>query len=136
MDSRKGCGKKEGGFTLIELIMVAIIIGVLAAIAFPTYFHYLNSARVSVSVSLVKAMGTEMEAYLIENGKYPDTIDFSDFTDQNGNSVLVALDLDVVQSKVFSWDSYLVTGNTYSIQAKAIDTDHTVLTLTNKGVKK
>jgi prepilin-type N-terminal cleavage/methylation domain-containing protein len=132
-----GYGKKTGGFTLIELIMVAIIIGVLAGIAIPTYFYYLNSARLSVSIALLKTMGTEIEAYNLQNGKYPDSIDYTDFTDQNGNSILIALDLNAVQTKVFSWDPpYLASAASYTIQAKAIDNDHTILVLTPAGVKK
>jgi len=42
---------KQNGFTLIELMLVLIVIGILASIAIPTYFSYARTARFSEVVS-------------------------------------------------------------------------------------
>lgn len=52
--------KNELGFTLIEIMVVIIMVGILAAIALPIYTSYVNRARVSEAVSTLGAIKTFM----------------------------------------------------------------------------
>jgi prepilin-type N-terminal cleavage/methylation domain-containing protein len=126
------------GFTLIELIIVLAIIGVISAIAIPAYFNYLDRARITVSLSLLDALRKDLEVYQDAYHQYPESINFTDFTDQNGNSVLFSLKLNTMQAKMYSWVLYsqLSSGGTYTLKAKAIDSNHTILTLTPQGITK
>ena len=131
--------KRGRGFTLIELVVVLAIIGIIAVIAIPSYYGYIDKARLTVSISVMDALRKDMEAYYNQYQAYPTPpVDFTNFTDQNGNSILLALDASVLNKKMFSWDSYdyVASDLTYTITAKAIDSNHTVLTLTREGVKK
>lgn len=130
-------GMKRGrGFSILELLVVIAILGFIAGIAIPTYFGYVNQARVTVSISVMDSLRKDIEVYHDQYQGYPANIDFTNFTDQSGNNVLYSINEVALHSKMFSWDSYVSSAGTYTITAKAMDTNHTVLTLTPQGVKK
>ncbi len=62
---------KQEGFTIIELLVVIVIIGILAAIALPKYGGVRNDANKAVSKSNLKSLQTAIERYQLDNGSYP-----------------------------------------------------------------
>ena len=122
------------GFTLIEVFIIFAIIGILAAIAIFSYRYSIETARRTSAVSALNTVRTEMASYNIDKGSYPLSIDFNNFTDQNGTPILTGVNWGRIRNKVYSWDSYMPGSGTYTLMAKALDSDHTVLTLTPRGV--
>ncbi|WRH68334.1 MAG: type IV pilin-like G/H family protein [Planktothrix sp. GU0601_MAG3] len=59
--------KKEEGFTLIELLVVIIIIGILAAIALPSFLNQANKAKQSEGKQYLSAVNKGQQAYYVEN---------------------------------------------------------------------
>ncbi len=63
-------GNTEQGFTLIELLVVIIIIGILLAIAVPSYLGFRSRAADSSAKANVRAALPAVEAFYADNGTY------------------------------------------------------------------
>ena len=67
----------EQGFTLIELLVVIIIIGILSAIALPSFLNQANRARESEAKQYIGAMNRAQQAYYLEATAFVDDPNFS-----------------------------------------------------------
>ena len=72
-----GCRASEGeaGFTLVELMIVMLIIGVLAAIAIPSYLSSLKSAREAVLKEDLHVMRQAIDSYTMDKEQAPQSLD-------------------------------------------------------------
>lgn len=63
----------RAGFTLLELVVVIIVLGLLAAIVAPQILGRVSDARTTAAQTQVELFGTALDNYRLDNGSYPTT---------------------------------------------------------------
>ncbi|MDD5248613.1 MAG: type II secretion system major pseudopilin GspG [Rhodocyclaceae bacterium] len=64
---------RHGGFTLLELLVVMVIIGLLAGYVAPRYFAQVGKSEVKIARAQIDAFEKALEAYRLDVGHYPTT---------------------------------------------------------------
>jgi len=61
------------GFTLIEMLVVVVVIGMLASLVGPMVFRNLGDAKVSAAKAQLELFGMALDQYRLDNDDYPST---------------------------------------------------------------
>jgi len=107
--SWRGTGR---GFTLTELMVVILLVGVLAVIAIPIYEGYIKQTKVSEACSMIGAIVAAEKAYAQRNGAFLEVArnSYQDF--------LQRLRVDVKESELFDYEVTSVSGkDTFTVIA-------------------
>ena len=63
--------RRAAGFTLLELLVVIVIIGLLAAYVGPKYFSQLGKSEVTIAKAQIEAFEKSLDTYRLDVGRYP-----------------------------------------------------------------
>ena len=127
--SRVGAGARvarQRGFSLLELMITVVIIGILAAVAYPSYLDYVRRGNRSAAQTYMMTIANRQEQYLLTNRSYAATaaaLNLSPPTETTGK---------------YTFAVTLPTPTSYTITATAIGSqvpDGGPLTLDSTGAK-
>ena len=90
---------KQRGFTLIEIMVVVVILGILAALVVPQVMNRPDQAKVTVAKGDIKAIAAALDMYKLDNFNYPST--------QQGLNALVEKPSGSPQPRNWNRDGYL-----------------------------
>lgn len=101
------------GFTIVELLIVIVIIGILAALVIVAYNGIQNRARASQASSALIQAKKKLELYKVDNGTYPTTGNLGTAGVMNG---------DVIYQYTSDGTTYCITGTATTVSYKATET--------------
>ncbi len=76
--------KKQSGFTIVELLIVIVVIGILAGLVITTFNGIQQKARDTERETDIKAIHAQVEAFWAQKGYYPSLTDMNDRTATTG----------------------------------------------------
>ena len=113
--------KNKKGFTLVELVIVIVIVGILSVISVPIYRGYVEKAMMTEGKVLIGAIGKAELAYHVEHGYFFDTPGWTSYSRE--------LDIDTSANKYF-YEFYAESG---SFSAPTVTANANFSATINKG---
>ena len=129
--------KKQHGFNLVELMVVVAIVGIIVAIAYPSYTEQVRKSRRAECAGAVTSLGSAMERYFTVNNTY---LEAADGGADTGEPAVYETQCPVDGgTPTYNLTISAANASTYTVQAaptgKQADDKCGTLTLTNTGRK-
>lgn len=69
----RSCRDAQAGFTLVELLVVLVILGLVMGLAGPRVLGYLSSSRDKAAKLQIESFASALDLFYLDNGRYPST---------------------------------------------------------------
>ena len=117
--------RENRGFSLIELMVVVLIIGILAAVAYPSYQNSVIKTNRKDAMGVVQTVAQALEKHALQTNSYEDADNFPAQSPIEGTAIYtISVEADAI--------SYTITAEPVADRANQDDGD---ITLTNTGIK-
>jgi general secretion pathway protein G len=63
--------KREGGFTLVEILVVITIIALIMGVVGPRVLNYLTESKVKAAKIQIESLGSALDLFFLDTGRYP-----------------------------------------------------------------
>jgi len=123
--NRAGLRTKERSFTIIEIIIVLVIIGVLAALSFLAYTHFVDKARLSEAVITAGNIREAEITHKVDNGEYVGAGSIAEINN------LLSLS---INPKNYNYRVVGISDQDFMVLVNKIDTDQIVLAMNKDGL--
>lgn len=75
MNSKYNKRSNASGFTMIELLIVMVILGLLASLVAPSMFSKVDSSKIKAAEAQMQMLSTALDTFRLDVGDYPDSLD-------------------------------------------------------------
>ena len=123
---------KQGGFTLIEVMIVVAIIAIIAAFGIPSYNSYMEKTRRVDAVTILSEIAGEQQRFYTENNRYA-----ADMTEMGYPAATALSENGFYSASVTdsTGSSYTVTATPVAGEAQENDTGCASFTINSAGIK-
>ncbi|HKK14848.1 MAG TPA: type IV pilin protein [Gammaproteobacteria bacterium] len=127
--------RRSGGFSLIELMVVMLIVGIIAAIAYPSYRNYVIKSHRADAKTALSDFAQRLERCYTQYNAYDDANCKAHNAISSGNSVTSDEGYYKITGKFAASDQYILTATPTTYGGQNQDTGCSTLTLDQTGTK-
>ena len=127
---------RQHGFTIVELLIVIVVIGILAAITIVAFNGVQDRGKATAKVSDIKALQKIVELYYAQNGTYPNTNNSWRFQRAVGNDFIpgVVPEFTTKLPEVTDGPTGSTSNNTYIYRSNTAGTEYKLMRLYQASV--